>query len=70
MDIETEEFGDEDEDEPDFWGREGPRTSTSADVDADMEDREGSEEGSTSAMDECNDEESDEEDRFELLGHR
>jgi len=67
---ETEESGNE-EDDLDFWGRDEPRSVTSAEnMEVDMEEEEeDSDEDSGSAMDEC-DEEADEGDDFELFGHR
>ena len=66
---ETEESAG-DEDDLDFWGRDEPRSVTSAEmVNIDMEEEEESDEDSGSAMDECDDE-GDEGDEFELFGHR
>lgn len=66
---ETEESAGE-EDDLDFWGRDEPRSVTSAEnMEVDMEEEEESEDDSGSAMDECDDE-GDEGDEFELFGHR
>ena len=65
MAIETDDSG-EDED-LDFWGRDEPRSVTSAEIVDEMEEDEESDDDSV--MDDC-DEEGDEEDRFELFGHR
>lgn len=65
---ETEDSGGED-DGLDFWGRDGPRSSTSAENMAVEDEEEGSDSDSGSAMDdECDD--GDENDEFELFGHR
>jgi hypothetical protein len=53
----TEDSGDE-EDDLDFWGRDEPRSVTSADDD------------SGSAMDECEEEDGDEDNDFNIFGHR
>jgi uncharacterized CHY-type Zn-finger protein len=62
-----------DEDDLDFWGRDEPRSVTSAEL-ADMVevDEDGDEESSSddSLMDDCEDEGEEEEDRFALFGHR
>ena len=59
-----------DEDELDFWGRDEPRSVTSAEmIDDEMED-EGEESEEESVMDDCDEEDVDEEDQFELIGHR
>jgi len=64
--METDESADEDD--LDFWGRDEPRSVTSAEnIDDEMEDDEDSDDDS--AMDDC-DEDGDEEDQFELFGHR
>jgi hypothetical protein len=65
---EIEDSGEEDE--LDFWGREEPRSVTTAeDMEVDEEEEEDSDDDSGSAMDECDDE-GDEGDEFELFGHR
>lgn len=56
------------DDDLDFWGREGPRSTTTVenieeDIDDDIEDSDSDDEG-----DDCDGD--DEEDEFELLGHR
>jgi hypothetical protein len=70
--VETDDSLD-DEDELDFWGRDGPRSVASGEL-ADMveEDEELEEESSDddSTMDDCEDEGEEEEDRFALFGHR
>lgn len=68
--AETEESGDEED--LDFWGRDEPRSVTSAENVGDGMDENDDEyeEDSDSAMGDCDDEEGDEEDQFELLGHR
>ena len=66
---ETEESADE-EDALDFWGRDEPRSVTSAEhMEVDEEEEEYSGDSDGSAMDECDDE-GDEGDDFELFGHR
>lgn len=62
MAVETDESADDDE--LDFWGRDEPRSMTSAEI-IEMED----EESEDSVMDDCEDEDGDE-DGFELFGHR
>jgi len=65
--AETDESADEES--LDFWGRDEPRSVTSAEnVDDDMEEDEESEDDS--AMEDCDEEDGDEEDQFELFGHR
>jgi hypothetical protein len=65
MAIESDDSGDEDD--LDFWGRDEPRSVTSAEIIDEMEEDEESEDDSV--MDDC-EEEGDEEDQFELFGHR
>jgi hypothetical protein len=66
---ETEESGNE-EDDLDFWGRDEPRSVTSAEnMEVDIEEEDDSDGDSGSATDEC-DEDADEGDDFELFGHR
>lgn len=56
-----------DDDDLDFWGRDGPRSSTTAEIiEDDIEDTDSDE--SASVADDC--EEGEDEDQFELLGHR
>ncbi|EPE27334.1 RING/U-box [Glarea lozoyensis ATCC 20868] len=70
--VETDDSLD-DEDELDFWGRDGPRSVASGEL-ADMveadEDLEEESSDDDSAMDDCEDEGEEEEDRFALFGHR
>jgi hypothetical protein len=56
------------EDDLDFWGRDGPRSTTTAEnIEDDVEDTD-SDDDSASAADDCD--EGDDEDQFQLLGHR
>jgi len=59
------------EDDLDFWGRDPPRSVTSAenpDPDEEMEDEDDSD--LDSDMNDCEEDDADEVDQFELLGHR
>jgi hypothetical protein len=61
----------EDEDDLDFWGRDEPRSVTSAENAEDgAEDDDEYEDDSASAMDDCDDDDGDVEDQMELFGHR
>ncbi|CAG8958323.1 hypothetical protein HYFRA_00000679 [Hymenoscyphus fraxineus] len=68
--VETDDSADEDD--LDFWGREGPRSVTSAEnIDEMDEDEEEESSDDDSMMDDCEEDEGEEEeDEFALFGHR
>jgi hypothetical protein len=66
---ETDDSGEEEDDDLDFWGRDEPRSVTSYENIEDMDEADDSEDDDASGADDC-DEEGDDVDQFELFGHR
>jgi hypothetical protein len=66
---ETDDSGEDDDDDLDFWGRDEPRSVTSYENIEDIDEDDDSEDDDGSGADDC-DEEGDDVDQFELFGHR